>query len=122
MVVRQKERATTRLLEVCWSAKNIYLAYKCVSLWTEYFRDTNCTKLAFSCSLFPSLGLPSDFMCQSAEVAEEVGERVRRAGAGVDTLVDSLGSKIRGQQEEQEGLDRRLRREVRAMDWKSFQR
>ena len=72
--------------------------------------------------LFPSLGLPSDFMCQSAEVAEEVGERVRRAGAGVDTLVDSLGSKIRGQQEEQEGLDRRLRREARAMDWKSFQR
>ena len=70
----------------------------------------------------PRLGLPSDFMCQTAEAAKEVGGRVRRAGAGVDTLVDSLGSKIRGQQEEQEGLDRRLKRETRAMDWQSFQR
>ena len=82
-------------------------------------------KLAFSSTdslLSPSLGLPSDFMCHTAEVAEEVGARVRRAGAGVDTLVESLGSKIRGQQEEQEVLDRRLRREARAMDWQTFQR
>ena len=62
-------------------------------------------------------------MCHSAGRAEELAGRLRAAGAEADTLVESLGRKIRAaeQQPEGEGLDR-MRRGTRDMGWQNYQR
>jgi len=64
------------------------------------------------------LGLPSDFMCNSHSLAEDLAERVRREEGRAHTLVENLGEMI----EEQERSKLRMRRAVKNMNWEDYQR
>merc|ERR1740123_483267 len=69
------------------------------------------------------LGLPSDFMCHSAEIADEVAERMRRAGGEAHVLMESLGRRIRESEDERNPeLLSRMTRDVRSMNWNNYQR
>merc|ERR1712226_431986 len=68
-------------------------------------------------------GLPSDFMCHSAEIADKVADRVRRAGGEADILMESLGRKIAESKDEgRPALRSRMTRSERSMNWNDYQR
>jgi len=69
------------------------------------------------------IGLPSDFMCHSAEKADMVADRMRRAGGESETLMESLGQRIKeSEQERKPDLLSRMVREERSMNWRNYQR
>jgi len=69
------------------------------------------------------LGLPSDFMCHSAEIADRVAERMRRAGGDAHVLMESLGRRIQESEDERNpDLLSRMTRDVRSMNWNNYQR
>jgi len=63
------------------------------------------------------LGLPSDYMCHNS-VAEDVLDRVKKAGLGVETMIENLGSLVREGAEEH----RRIKRQTDSMNWDNYQR
>jgi len=69
------------------------------------------------------IGLPSDFMCHSAEKADMVADQMRRAGGEAETLMESLGQRIKeSEQKRKPDLLSRMVREERSMNWRNYQR
>ena len=56
-------------------------------------------------------------MCHNS-VAEDVLDRVKKAGLGVETMIENLGSLVREGAEEH----RRIKRQTDSMNWDNYQR